>query len=165
MGQEVRGVPEIAPLKGGPDDRERSIGRYLAGQRRLRGISIDDLASLTKVPRRSIERLEAGAFDRSSDGFVRGFVRVVADALGLDADEAVMRLLGEPDGAADEARRNAERRRAMLARVAIVAAALLLGVLLLRIGIALLSGEPDAEGPELIYRRDAVRALSDEKAP
>jgi cytoskeletal protein RodZ len=73
-----------------------SVGRYLARQRRLRGVSLDELAGLTKIPLRSLERLEDGAFDHQADGFTRGFVRTVAEALGLDAEEAVMRLLGEP---------------------------------------------------------------------
>ncbi len=165
MGQEVRGVPEAAPLKDGTDRREQSIGRYLAGQRRLRGISIDDLVTLTKLPRRSIERLEAGVFDRSTDGFARGFVRTVGEALGLDPDEAVMRLLGEPDEAADEAQRNAARRREILARVALAVGGLLLVLLIVRLGVALFSGDADEAGPSLIYRRDAVRALSDETPP
>ena len=54
------------------DDRTHSVGLYLAGQRRLRGISVDDLAAQTRIPRRNIERLEAGAFDAAPDGFSRG---------------------------------------------------------------------------------------------
>ncbi|MBW2716886.1 MAG: helix-turn-helix domain-containing protein, partial [Deltaproteobacteria bacterium] len=40
-------------------DCEISIGAYLARERRLRGISVGELAELTKIPTRSIERLEA----------------------------------------------------------------------------------------------------------
>ncbi len=72
-----------------------SIGRYLSRQRQLRGISLDELAQLTRIPIRSLERLEAGAFDGQADGFARGFVRTVAVAIGLDADEAVSRILKE----------------------------------------------------------------------
>ncbi len=54
MGQEVRGVPEALEVA---DDPQGSIGRYLASQRRLRDISLDQLAALTKLPRRSLERL------------------------------------------------------------------------------------------------------------
>jgi hypothetical protein len=61
----------------------------------MRGLSLDDVAAATRIPRRSLERLEAGAFDGSPDGFSRGFVRAVADAIGLDATEAMARLLGE----------------------------------------------------------------------
>ena len=103
MGEEVRGVPEAAALKVAQSAQdaveghpEASVGVYLAQQRRLRGISLDDLSALTRIPRRSLERLEAGAFDRTPDGFARGFVRSVAEALGLDPNEAVMRLLPRP---------------------------------------------------------------------
>src|SRR5262245_65789110 len=79
-----------------------SIGKYLASQRELRGISLDDLAARTKIPRRNLERLESGAFDGQLDGFVRGFVRTVAEALGLDPQEAVMRIVAEPDAGDEE---------------------------------------------------------------
>ena len=101
MGKKIRGEPEAAALSADP---ERSIGAYLTRQRELRGISLDELATLTRIPRRSLERLESGVFDRAPDGFVRGFVRTVADALGLDPENAVMRLLREP---ADEEERAA----------------------------------------------------------
>ena len=92
MGQEIRGIPQSSSVTGPAGsavDSTDSIGRYLARQRRLRGVSLDDLAAQTCIPRRSLERLEDGAFDRQADGFVRGFVRTVAAALGLDAEEAV----------------------------------------------------------------------------
>jgi cytoskeletal protein RodZ len=82
----------------GPGDspaHSRGIGAWLARQRRLRGISLDELEALTRVPRRSLERLEAGAYDASPDGFARGFVRTVASAIGLDPDDAVSRMLSE----------------------------------------------------------------------
>jgi hypothetical protein len=81
---------------------DTSVGQYLARQRRLRGVSLDELAVLTRIPRRSLERLESGAFDLHSDGFARGFVRTVAQALGLDVEDAVLRLLGEPALAKDD---------------------------------------------------------------
>ncbi|MGH0033377.1 MAG: helix-turn-helix domain-containing protein [Myxococcota bacterium] len=79
------------------DGSRASIGEYLAQQRKLRGISVDELCEITKIPRRNIERLESGALDGSPDGFARGFVRAIAEALGLDSDEAVMRLMQEPE--------------------------------------------------------------------
>jgi hypothetical protein len=74
----------------------RGIGAYLRGQRELRGISSEDLSRATRIPLRSLERLEAGFFDGETDGFVRGFVRTVADALGLDPSETIARMLVEP---------------------------------------------------------------------
>ena len=77
MGQGIGGVPE-APAVGGDAGGREQIGRYIAQQRRLRGIDLAELAARTRIPRRSLERLEAGAFDQSPDGFSRGFVRVPA---------------------------------------------------------------------------------------
>jgi hypothetical protein len=153
MGQEVRGVPEAAALE--------SVGRYLASQRLLRGISLDDLAVLTRIPRRSLERLEAGAFDRHPDGFARGFVRTVAGALGLDPDEAVLRLRNEP--LVDDRARGIARAWAGpgivvglalgLAIVAVMALAWSWGS-----PVTAPSAEPAAS--EIVYRRDAVRGLA-----
>jgi cytoskeletal protein RodZ len=162
MGQEVRSSPEAAALAG-DEPGDASIGSYLARQRRLRGMSVDELANLTKVPRRSLERLEAGAFDRNPDGFVRGFVRTVAEALGLDPVDAVNRLLREPyeDEAVLIAKARFERRKLAL-RVALGLAALGLLFGLWRLALAVLSREA-AEDP-LVFRHDAVRELVD-RAP
>jgi cytoskeletal protein RodZ len=158
MGQEIRGVAEATALNRDP---ERSIGAYLARQRELRGFTLDDLAAQTRIPRRSLERLESGIFDRAPDGFVRGFVRTVAAALGLDPDEAVMRLLREPDAeAASE-----EASRAVWAgpglrgvAVAVVALCLVGGIAWL---VASLAGRPDAApSEEIVVRRDPIRALA-----
>lgn len=134
-----------------------SVGQYLAHQRRLRRISLEELAERTKIPRRNLERLESGALDAAADGFTRGFVRTVAEALGLDANEAVMRLVGEPE--ADEERALAAQRRMALLRLS--AAALLLA-LALGAGLFLLlrrEAAPAAAAPDVTYRRDAVRGL------
>jgi cytoskeletal protein RodZ len=160
MGEEVRGVSAAAPVA------EGSTGRYLAGQRRLRDISLDELATLTKIPRRSLERLEAGAFDAAPDGFARGFVRTVAEALGLDPDEAVMRLMQEPpDDEAQERGRALQRQRAMFARVAALASLVLLALALWALVAAWLAPSQESTGPEPILRRDPVRALVREQPP
>ena len=145
------------------DDASSSIGHYLASQRKLRGISLDELATRTRIPRRNLERLESGVFDHQPDGFVRGFVRTVAEDLGLDPQEAVMRLLGEPDAGDEDIRR---RRR----RQAAVAAFVLGGALLVAVGWGLrevarwlFETAPDTV-EEQVVRRDAIRALADEVA-
>ena len=160
MGQEVRGGPEAAALNGA-EPGDGSIGSYLARQRRLRGVSVDELASLTRIPRRSLERLEAGAFDGTPDGFVRGFVRTVAEALGLDPDDAVNRLLREPreDEALLLARRGTQRREAAAAggprgRRA-RSAALVLG----RLAVWMFAGESQSDAP-VVYRHDTLRDLA-----
>jgi transcriptional regulator with XRE-family HTH domain len=157
MGQEVRDVPEEASLSG------TGVGHYLASQRRLRGISLDDLAELTKIPRRSLERLEAGSFDTGSDGFVRGFVRAVAVSLGLDPDEAVMRLMDEPEEGLPAAGVGLPSHR-WLVRASLLAG-LALGLAALWLLIAAWMGPAPASQPsDVILRRDAVRALAGEAA-
>jgi len=133
------------------------IGAYLAQQRRLRGLDLEDLVSLTRIPRRSLERLEGGAFDRHPDGFARGFVRSVARAMGLDPDDTVARMLEEPVASPRASWPDPRR--------------LLLGVggLLVLLGLALLlvlrpEGPADRDAPAAreprLVRRDAVRALA-----
>ncbi len=159
MGQKIRGKPEAPALTGDP---ERSIGAYLARQRELRGISLEDLATLTRIPRRSLERLESGVFDQAPDGFVRGFVRTVAAALGLDPDEAVMRLLSEPP-ADVEADGGVLPWPSPLARWAVLAFAGLLvaGALgWLAASLGSRPGDPVTDGT--VLRRDPIRELARE---
>jgi cytoskeletal protein RodZ len=136
---------------------DERVGQYLANQRKLRRITLEELSERTRIPRRNLERLESGAFDRDSDGFTRGFVRTVAAALGLDADEAVMRLVGEPDADEDRALRAAQRSALLrMGLVIALALALLIGGSLLV--MRMLEEEP-VRDQSVVYRRDAVRKL------
>ena len=172
MGQEIRGVSEAAPLAADPSGvpegpaAQDSIGRYLAGQRKLREISLDELSRLTRIPRRSLERLESGAFDSNPEGFARGFVRTVAEALGLDPDEAVMRLMREPDEeeAAEPAVAGFDP-KAWLGR-AVLLAGLILGIALgwRLVGACVEPAEAPAEN-DLVLRRDPVRRLVEQLQP
>jgi hypothetical protein len=138
-----------------------SIGAYLASQRRLRGLSLDELESMTRIPRRSLARLEAGAFDRQQDAFVRGFVRTVAVAIGLDPVDTLVRMLAEASGG--------PHRRATLPVRRVL---LVLGALALATGLAFaLSFARGIELPKtgsaavisdgsVILRRDYVRELA-----
>lgn len=139
------------------------IGAYLARQRELRGISLEELASRLRIPVRSLQRLEAGAFDRDPDGFARGFVRTVAIALGLPPDETVAHMLPEADGDDDGG-------PGALGRVArAVALAVALGAAGGSAWVWFASGASRALAPifragegGLVVRRDAVRALAEE---
>jgi hypothetical protein len=162
MGRAVGGLPETPALIAGGEDAG-SIGAYIARQRRLRGISLEELEALTRIPRRSLERLEAGAFDSDPDGFVRGFVRTVSLAIGLDPDDTVTRMLAEPDP---------RRGRRRIPRPS-SAAALLLAACLVAIGAGAVWTLVGARAGQLAeaplaperrrVRRDAVRALAVER--
>jgi len=137
------------------------IGSYLRQQRELRGISRGELAAATRIPLRSLERLEGGFFDDNVDGFVRGFVRTVAEALGLDPDDTISRMLSEPCG------EQLVPRDVRGYLPAVVAGAVALGALALVIGL-LRFGSPREVTPtlavaesEVVVRRDPVHALAE----
>jgi hypothetical protein len=154
MGQGVGGVSET-PAVGAGESRE-PIGRYLAQQRKLRGIDLDEIAARTRIPRRSLERLEAGAFDHSPDGFSRGFVRTVAEAIGLDPDDAVARMMPEPD-----AQVRGGPRWGRVAGALGGLAALVLGVLFVADRVLAPAASPAESAAGLPLRRDYVRELAE----
>jgi len=135
-----------------------SIGDYLTKQRQLRGISREELCTLTRIPMRSLERLESGAFDSLDDGFVRGFVRTVASALGLDPDDTLSRMIQEPEGGLDATRSIAA---AGMMRVGLLAAGLVLVLIsagLVRVAVQHQPGQLEADAT--VIRVDPVRALA-----
>lgn len=139
------------------------IGVYLARQRELRGISLDDLAESTRIPRHSLERLESGAFDARPDGFARAFVRTVAVALGLEPDDTVNRMRSEPESARGRARA-ALRRRVLLALVLALLAAAIPVVWINWVAEAPpgpAAAAAPARDPDLVLRPDAVRRLAE----
>lgn len=144
-------TPELVP----------SIGGYLTRQRELRGISREELCALTRIPMRSLERLESGLFDTLTDGFVRGFVLTVASALGLDPDDTLARMTQEPD--APTAARG-PMSGAPMVRIGVMAAALVLVVIsvgLVRVAVQYLPGQDVSS--DLVLRTDPVRALAQER--
>ena len=127
----------------------------------LREMTVEELSDLTRIPLRSLERLESGQFDGETDGFVRGFVRTVAEALGLDAEDAVSRMLQEAPASAWEKHGPGRSAKQTFAIV----------VFLLFVGFALLGLRAiwnlllgDASQPvsrEVVLWRDPVRALAE----
>jgi len=70
-------------------DRD-TFGPRLRAERERRGISLDTIASVTKVGGDLWEGLERNDFSRWPSGiFARAFVRDYARAIGLDSDEVV----------------------------------------------------------------------------
>ncbi len=159
MEQAQRGVSEDAALAS--RERAEPIGAYLARQRVLRGITLEQLADTTRIPLRSLARLEAGVFDAAPDGFARGFVRTVAVALGLPPDETVARML--PEASADDRQRGRLGiwlRRAVA--MTIVFASILLAIWTVT-GRQLLPSSWTRNREELLHRHDAIRALAEEQ--
>jgi transcriptional regulator with XRE-family HTH domain len=86
-------------------DDAPSPGGYIRDQRKRRGMSLEQLAAATKIPRESIAALEDDRYEALPGSvFVKGFLRCCARALGVNP-EAVMELLYERERAALQARR------------------------------------------------------------
>jgi len=61
------------------------VGEELRQERLRQGFTLDDIAQRTRISSRSLEAIEANAFDRLPGiVFARGFVRVYAIDLNLD---------------------------------------------------------------------------------
>lgn len=115
------------------------FGRWLARERELRALSRDEVARATKLPVAVVDALESGEEARMPPrAYVVGYLRAYAGAVGLDADEVVLRYeeaaVATPaaDAAGDAAGRRAPPPWAAVAvavglGVAALAAWLLLG--------------------------------------
>jgi hypothetical protein len=68
------------------------FGSRFKQEREARHLSLGDVARVTKIPERSLERLEGGRFEElPAEVFVRGFVRSYARAIGLDPEDMARR--------------------------------------------------------------------------
>lgn len=75
----------------------RQVGRELRTAREARSLSVTQLHRQTLVPLHHIEALEAGRLDLlPEDVYIRGFIRRIAQALGLNG-MAIASSLPEPD--------------------------------------------------------------------
>jgi cytoskeleton protein RodZ len=79
-----------------------ALGQTLREEREARNISIEEIASATKIGTRYLEALENDRLDLMPGGFfVKGIIRTYARAVGLDENEVLARykaagLIGEP---------------------------------------------------------------------
>lgn len=70
-----------------------SIGDYLKSERETRRLSIEEVSSTTRIPRRTLESLEDNRFEELPSGvFVRGFIKAYASAVDIDAGEVLARF-------------------------------------------------------------------------
>lgn len=81
-----------SPRSGTVVDAKMSLAMWLRAGRAQRGLTLEDVARITKIQQRTLERLESGKLDGlPADVFVRGFVRSFARCVGLDEAEALVR--------------------------------------------------------------------------
>ena len=70
---------------------DENFGEYLRREREVRSIALQDVSRTTKIPVRSLERLEAGEYEAlPGEVFVRGFIKSYARCVGLDDESALL---------------------------------------------------------------------------
>lgn len=89
-GDLVPSLPRAARVAGRAPVRGTSIGAQLRAGREFSGISLDVLSRRTRLSRGVLEALEREAWDElPGEFYARGFLRQVAQELGLDGDAVV----------------------------------------------------------------------------
>jgi cytoskeleton protein RodZ len=144
-----------------------SIGEFFKQVRETKGLTVDEVASKTRIRSDFVKALEEGNFAKLPDQvFARGFVRSYARSLGLDEEDAIHRFT-QSAGAfyekqdererlkvrqAEEERKRRANRKAVA--VAIGIAILTLVILLSREQSSLLVRRTATEVPPATSKRD-----------
>jgi cytoskeleton protein RodZ len=113
------------------------FGEHLKREREMRGVSLEEVSSATRISTRFLEAIERGQWDQLPGGaFNRGFIRSASRYLGLDDDSMVAEYSLETNGngashaapyAANEMPRDWRPIVALLAVILVVVAALIAG--------------------------------------
>jgi cytoskeletal protein RodZ len=124
-----------------PEERAEALqafGRYLLRERELRGLTLEDVARVTKLGAAVIESIESGDPQRMpARAYLFGYLRSYSSATGLDPDEVVLRFqeaagpeFGGPARLASPAGPGWRRKRVLVAALValLVAAALAVGL-------------------------------------
>lgn len=75
------------------------IGMRLREAREAKGLSVEDIASTTRIPKRHLESLESGDFARlPAPTYTMGFVKAYAGQVGIPKEEAAAQLREEMEG-------------------------------------------------------------------
>jgi cytoskeletal protein RodZ len=108
-----------------------SIGRVLKQEREERRVSIEELSSTTRIPRKALESLEEDRFEDLPSGvFVRGFIKAYASAVDIDADEVLARYDEErPDSVSPTRLASVETKRGYGAILLILGMAALFAII------------------------------------
>ena len=136
-----------------------SIGEFFKQVRETKGLTVDEVASKTRIRSDFVKALEEGNFAKLPDQvFARGFVRSYARSLGLDEEDAIHRFI-QSAGAFYEKQDERERLKARQAeeerkrRANRKAVAIAIGIAILTL-VVLLSREQSS----VLVRRASTEA-------
>ncbi len=104
-------------------DRLEAFGRWLVRERELRSMGRDAVVRATKLAPAVVEALESGEAARIPPrAYVVGYLRSYAAAVGLDADEVVLRFEEAAEAAGPAAAPAAARRAGTPVGIAVAVA-------------------------------------------
>jgi cytoskeleton protein RodZ len=87
----------------------KHVGEQLREAREARGMSVEDVAQITKLTGSAVRAIEDGTASLlPAPVFVRGFVRAYAQTVGLDGHELTRMLDGADEGPSPAASRSTE---------------------------------------------------------
>jgi len=118
-----------------------TVGEYLKKERELRQISLQEVAEETKISVSRLKALEANQFDQlPAPIYIRGFVRIYAEYIGLDPSDVMMRfedqLFYEESEPKTAGFKTLEEERALARRRMITVVASIIGaIILIAIGL------------------------------
>lgn len=155
-----------------------SIGEFFRQVRETKGLTIDEVASKTRIRSDFVKALEEGNFAKLPDQvFARGFVRSYARSLGLDEEDAIHRFV-QSAGAfyekqdererlrirqAEEKRKKQANRKAVM--IAIGIAILTLIILLSREQSSMLVRRTAIEVPPAASKQDVKSSVDSHEVP
>ncbi|MDP6483196.1 MAG: DUF4115 domain-containing protein [Nitrospinota bacterium] len=91
--EEAPDEPSPLPAEEADSTPHESLGEYLRRHREAAGITIDQLASTTKIKGRIISALEEDQYEDTPHApIVRGFLKILASEIGLSADDLLSRF-------------------------------------------------------------------------
>jgi len=75
------------------EGKTESFGEYLKREREFRHISLDELSKATKIRKYYLDAIERNEYKLlPGEAYLKGFVRAYAKHIGIDPDDAILRL-------------------------------------------------------------------------
>ncbi len=91
--------PIDAPMDEFAEAQPATVGSQLRAAREEKGLTLEDIAAQTRIPRRHLESLEIGDWQRlPAPTYTMGFAKSYASAVGLDRTEVADSLRAEMGG-------------------------------------------------------------------
>jgi cytoskeleton protein RodZ len=109
--QNTENIPQEPAFRGGQDE---SIGMLLKRSREQKGLTLDQMAELTKLRTRYLQALEEDNYDVLPNKIAaRGFLKIYADRLGMDVRGVTSRFdekFPQPEASANTIQRSTEKK-------------------------------------------------------